>query len=110
MTRRTSSGCHAAHATLGYRMRVLVVEDEPAVADLLNRALREAAWAPDLVRTGAAALEALAIHEYDLAVLDVGLPDINGFEVCRQWRGRGGRTPILMLTARAGLGDRLTGR
>ena len=90
-------------------MRVLIVEDEPAVADLLVRALREAAWAADVVRTGAAALEALAVSEYDLAVLDIGLPDMDGFEVCRLWRRRGGKTPVLMLTARAGLGDRVTG-
>ena len=90
-------------------MRVLIVEDQPEVADLLSRALREAAWAPDVVATGRAALEALAVTEYDLAVLDVGLPDIDGFEVCRRWRARGGRTPILILTARGELSDRITG-
>lgn len=90
-------------------MRVLIVEDEPAVADLLARTLREAAWAPDVVRTGAAALESLAVNDYDLAVLDIGLPDMNGLDVCRQWRKRGGKTPILMLTARQGLSDRVTG-
>ena len=90
-------------------MRVLIVEDEPAVADLLDRALREAAWAPDIVVTGDAALHALAINEYDLVVLDLGLPDLDGTEVCRRWRERGGRTPILMLTARTALGDRVTG-
>ncbi len=90
-------------------MRVLVVEDEAEVADLVARALREAAWAVDVAGTGAGALEALAINEYDLAVLDIGLPDLSGLEVCRRWRERGGRTPILMLTARAGLSDRVTG-
>src|SRR5262245_18681060 len=90
-------------------MRILIVEDEPAVADLLDRALREAAWAPDVVRTGAEALTALAVNDYDLAVLDVGLPDMNGFDVCRRLRLRGVRTPVLILTARHGLGDRVTG-
>lgn len=88
-------------------MRVLIVEDEREVADLLARALREAAWAPDVATTGRGALESLSANEYDLAVLDLGLPDMDGFEVCRRWRAQGGRTPILMLTARAELGDRI---
>jgi DNA-binding response OmpR family regulator len=90
-------------------MRVLIVEDNPEVADLLRRALREAAWAPDVVGTGAGALAALAATEYDLAVLDVGLPDIDGFAVCKRWRATGGRTPILILTARDELSDRVAG-
>ena len=90
-------------------MRVLVVEDEAEVADLVARALRESAWAVDIRGTGASALEALAVNDYDLAVLDIGLPDLSGLEVCRRWRDRGGSTPILMLTARTGLSDRITG-
>lgn len=90
-------------------MRVLIVEDEPELADFLTRALREATWAPDLAASGAAALDALAVNSYDLVVLDVGLPDIGGFEVCRRFRRRGGATPILMLTARDALGDRVHG-
>jgi two-component system, OmpR family, copper resistance phosphate regulon response regulator CusR len=90
-------------------MRVLIVEDDPDLADFLARALREAAWAADLVRTGAAATAALAVTDYDLAILDLGLPDSDGAEVCRRYRGGGGRTPILMLTARDGLGDRVGG-
>ncbi len=90
-------------------MRILVVEDEPDVADLLQRVLREASWAVDLAETGGEALASLAVNDYDLAVLDVGLPDIDGFEVCRRWRRRGGRTPVLMLTARSALTDRVTG-
>jgi DNA-binding response OmpR family regulator len=90
-------------------MRVLIIEDERDVADLLARALREAAWAPDLATTGGGALQSLSTNDYDLAVLDLGLPDMDGFEVCRRWRAQGGRTPILMLTARAELGDRVTG-
>jgi DNA-binding response OmpR family regulator len=90
-------------------MRILVVEDESDVADLIRRALREASWAVDVVGSGAAALEALAVSEYDAAVLDLGLPDIDGLEVCRLWRQRGGRTPILLLTARGALSARVAG-
>jgi DNA-binding response OmpR family regulator len=90
-------------------MRVLVVEDETEVADLLLRTLREATWAADAVPTGRSALEALAVNDYDLVVLDVGLPDIDGFEVCRRWRAKGGRAPVLMLTARGALSDRVVG-
>ena len=90
-------------------MRVLVVEDEPELAAFLTRTLREVAWAPDSVTTGHAALEALAVNEYDLVILDLGLPDLEGFEVCRRWRAQGGRTPILMLTARDVLADRVRG-
>ena len=90
-------------------MRVLVVEDEPELAAFLGRTLREAAWAPDSVTTGEGALEALAVNDYDLVILDLGLPDLEGFEVCRRWRAQGGRTPILMLTARNVLADRVRG-
>ena len=90
-------------------MRVLVVEDEPELATFLVRTLREVAWAPDSVTTGHGALEALAVNEYDLVILDLGLRDLEGFEVCRRWRATGGRTPILMLTARDVLADRVRG-
>ena len=90
-------------------VRVLIVEDERDVADLILRALKEASWAVDLVGSGTKALEALALADYDLAVLDLGLPDIDGFEVCRRWRARGGKTPILMLTARGALSARVAG-
>ncbi len=90
-------------------MRLLIVEDEPDLADFLCRALRAAAWAPDQVATGQAALTALAVTPYDLVVLDVGLPDLDGFEVCRRYRATGGRTPLLMLTARDELSDRVRG-
>ena len=90
-------------------MRVLIVEDDVEVADLLQRTLREAAWAADIAATGAGGLNALAVSDYDLAILDVALPDLDGFTVCRRWRERGGRTPILMLTARGALDDRVRG-
>ncbi len=78
-------------------MRILVIEDEPEVADLLKRTLAEATWAVDVAPTGTAGLQALALTEYDLAVLDLGLSDMDGADVCRHWRQRRGGTPILML-------------
>jgi len=86
-------------------MRVLVVEDEVEIADLLTRARGEVSWACDVAGTGAAALEALAVTEYDVVVLDLGLPDMDGLAVCRTWRSRGGCTPMLALTARTALDD-----
>ena len=90
-------------------MRVLIVEDEADLGDFLVRAVREATWAPDHVASGQEALRALAVTDYDLVVLDLGLPDIDGFEVCRRYRATGGRTPLLVLTARGGLTDRIRG-
>ncbi|QJR35744.1 response regulator transcription factor [Gemmatimonas groenlandica] len=90
-------------------MRVLVVEDDAEVRDFLLRVIREAAWAPDGVSDGQAALAALARGPYDLVVLDVGLPDMDGFAVCRAVRARGDRTPVLVLTARNAVNDRVRG-
>ncbi len=90
-------------------MRVLVVEDEPEVRDFLLLVLRESAWAPDAVATGKGALESLSGGQYDLVILDVGLPDIDGFEVCRRMRALGDRTPVLVLTARNAVNDRVRG-
>ena len=90
-------------------MRVLIVEDDPEVADLLVRTLRDAAWAADVVGRGEDAIDAQAATAYDLVILDIGLPDIDGIEVCRRWRRNGEAIPILMLTARGGLGERVIG-
>ena len=65
-------------------MRVLVVEDEPEVAEFLSRVLRDATWATDVVGTVAAAREQMAVVTYDLAVIDVGLPDADGFDLLRR--------------------------
>ena len=73
-----------------------------------GRCAREAGRWTSLPR-GDVALDHLAITEYDIAVVDVGLPDIDGMEVCRRLRARGGRTPILMLTAHGGIADRVRG-
>jgi DNA-binding response OmpR family regulator len=90
-------------------MRVLVVEDEPDVREFLLRVVREAAWAADAAPDGERALEAMARNEYDLAVVDVGLPGIDGFELCKRLRARNDRTPVLLLTARNAVNDRVRG-
>ena len=90
-------------------MRVLVVEDEPDVRDFLLRVLHGAAWAADAAPDGKRGLEAMARNEYDLAVVDVGLPGIDGFELCKRLRARHDRTPVLLLTARNAVNDRVKG-
>src|SRR6202008_738722 len=90
-------------------MRILVVEDEPRMANVIAKGLREQAYAVDISEDGDAALYQASINDYDLIVLDVLLPLRDGFEVCRELRARGDTTPVLMLTARAAVDDRLTG-
>lgn len=90
-------------------MRVLIVEDEPEVAEFVQRVLRDATWAADIVGTAAAARQQLAGVAYDLAVVDVGLPDGDGFALCRSLREAGNHTPILLLTARHAVQDRVRG-
>jgi len=90
-------------------MRVLVVEDEPGIADFLTRGLSEAGYSVDTARDGEEALHWPGVAEFDVIVLDVMLPCLNGIEVCRTLRDRGDRTPILMLTARDAIEDRVAG-
>jgi two-component system copper resistance phosphate regulon response regulator CusR len=90
-------------------MRILVVEDESALAHSLAKGLRQAAHAVDLAQTLAEARTKLAIETYDCAVLDLGLPDGSGLTLAREIRGRGDRMPILVLTARDGVADRVAG-
>ena len=90
-------------------MRILVVEDEPRMANVIAKGLRENAYAVDIAEDGDAALYQASINDYDLIVLDVLLPRRDGFEVCRALRARGNSTPILMLTARAAVDDRVSG-
>jgi two-component system copper resistance phosphate regulon response regulator CusR len=89
--------------------RILIVEDEPDVADIIRRAVRTASWSPTVVDRGREALAALSSGDYDLAIVDVGLPDLDGFAVCRAARARGCPTSIIVLTARNALHDRVTG-
>ncbi len=90
-------------------MRLLVVEDDPLLGDALERGLAQAGHAVDWVRDGRAALEALASGEHAAAVLDLGLPAMSGFDVLARARARGVTTPILILTARDAIDDRVRG-
>jgi two-component system, OmpR family, response regulator MprA len=90
-------------------MRVLVVDDEPAVRTSLTRALNLRGYDIAMAGDGATALELVRDGEYDAMVLDVAMPGMDGFEVCRRLRSGGDATPILMLTARDAVPDRVTG-
>jgi two-component system OmpR family response regulator len=90
-------------------VRVLVVEDEPKMADLLARGLREEGHAADVAGTGEDALWMARAVAYDVIVLDVMLPGIDGMETCRSLREAGVWSPVLMLTARDAYEDRITG-
>jgi DNA-binding response OmpR family regulator len=90
-------------------VRILVVEDEPVAAGLLARGLREHAYAVDIATDGRAALEQAEINPYDLIILDVMLPGLDGVEVCRRLRSSGASMPIMLLTARGGFDHRVEG-
>jgi DNA-binding response OmpR family regulator len=90
-------------------MRILVVEDEPLLADAVAEGLRAEAHAVDVVHDGAAALERVGVNDYDVVVLDRDLPVIHGDEVCRTLVARGGETRVLMLTAASDVDERVAG-
>jgi two-component system, OmpR family, response regulator len=90
-------------------MRVLVVEDEKKLGELLGRGLREEGYAADVADRGEEALWMARAVPYDAIVLDVMLPGADGFEICRRLRHEGVWTPVLMLTARDGVDDRVVG-
>jgi two-component system response regulator MprA len=90
-------------------MRILVVDDDRSVRDALRRALTLAGYEVQMAEGGQQALTQVAIGVPDAVVLDVGMPDIDGIEVCRRLRGAGNRVPILMLTARDAIADRIDG-
>jgi two-component system response regulator MprA len=90
-------------------MRVLVVDDDRALRDALRRALTLGGYEVRLTETGAGALAEVTRSMPDAVVLDVGLPDIDGLEVCRLLRREGNRVPVLMLTARDAVSDRIDG-
>ena len=90
-------------------MRILVAEDEPLLADAVAQGLRHEAHAVDVAYDGAAALERIDVNDYDVVVLDRDLPAVHGDDVCRALAGRDGGTRVLMLTAAAGIDDRVLG-
>jgi two-component system copper resistance phosphate regulon response regulator CusR len=90
-------------------VKVLLVEDEPRVARFIAKGLREQAYAVDIAHDGEEAQYHACVHEYDMVVLDVMLPVKDGYRVCRELRAAGFRAPILMLTARSGVDDRILG-
>ncbi len=90
-------------------MRVLIVEDEPKLARAVGRGLRRHGYAVDLARTGPEGLFHARVYDYDALVLDVMLPGADGFEICRTLRDEGRWAPVLMLTARDSIDDRIQG-
>jgi len=90
-------------------MRILLVEDEPSAARMLAKGMREQGYAVDVASDGEEALYQQSINEYDLVILDVMLPRRDGFDVCRSIRNEGSTLPILMLTARDAVDDRISG-
>jgi two-component system, OmpR family, response regulator MprA len=91
------------------QQKILVVDDEPAVRRALERALRLDSYEVEMAEDGRQALDRLAEQPADAVILDVMMPGIDGLEVCRRMRAAGDRTPVLMLTARDAIDDRVTG-
>jgi DNA-binding response OmpR family regulator len=90
-------------------MRILIAEDDPVLADGLLKSLRRNDYAVDVAHDGQQADHMLAVQEYELLILDLGLPRLDGFEVLRRLRKRGRATPVLILTARDAVADRVKG-
>ncbi len=90
-------------------MRILLVEDHPQLAESVAQALKGAGWTVDVLHDGVAADLALASEDYALAILDIGLPRLDGFQVLARLRERGKTLPVLMLTARGEVKDRVHG-
>jgi len=90
-------------------MRILVVEDDSVLRDGLSRSLRSAGYAVDMAQDGKLADDLLSVHAFDLVVLDLGLPGLDGLEVLRRLRRRASGVPVLILTARDAVEDRVAG-
>ena len=90
-------------------MRILLVEDDPMIGEAIQGALKDASYAADWVKDGSIALTTLACQHYDLVLLDLGLPGKDGLEVLASIRAKNNTIPLLIITARDGLDDRLSG-
>jgi len=90
-------------------MRFLIAEDDATLADAVSQTLRQQAYTVDIASTGTIALHALRQEHFDLLILDIGLPGLDGFEVLRRTRSGGSRIPVLVLTARDAVEDRVQG-
>lgn len=90
-------------------MRILLVEDEPSAAHMLAKGLREQSYAVDLATNGSDAVYYASINNYDLIILDVLLPEKDGYAVCSELRSAGSTVPIIMLTALDAVEDRICG-
>src|SRR5215510_4514837 len=113
MTLYFSVRCQRAQGNRGNeancKMRILLVEDEPAAARILAKGLRRQNYAVDLAADGETAEYQASVNDYDLIILDVMLPRKDGMEVCRDLRATGSAVPVLMLTARDAVQDRIAG-
>ncbi len=90
-------------------MRLLLIEDDPELADGLQQSLAQSGYAVDVARTAHAARAACAVTRYEMVILDLGLPDADGLALLRELRAEGTQAPVLILTARGGLDDRIAG-
>ena len=90
-------------------MRILLVEDDPMIGAAIQEALKDASYAADWVKNGQTALSSLSGQHYDLMLLDLGLPGKDGFDVLRILRVKDNPIPVLVITARDGLDDRIRG-
>lgn len=100
---------NAVEAAGADRLRVLIVDDEESITQLVALALRYEKWTVDTAATGAEALEHIAAHQYDAAVFDIMLPDMDGMQLLSRVRAQGSNFPVLFLTALDSVEDRVKG-
>lgn len=104
-----AGGCIVSTSEMDNKMKLLLVEDDITLADLVKKKLKLEGFAVDSVTLGEEGVHEATTGSYDCVVLDVNLPDVNGFDVCKRIREKNSQIPILMLTARNVLEDRVTG-